>query len=430
MLVVSMHDKEGVLTIAKGTRLLDSKILVHSRGLNIKLVDGYLLDLERRFKAEAISVESSTVWETNGKTFERLCLDIVLLKAEIAELLLPAVVVNLAGTKDLDIDLQKLISLQVQEHIFVESNKLIKSIQVLLNTLNELRLYHVMERSFVSLRKDNSKPSKGSSKSSRSRSTSVNCRDPVAASNSSVIPPVSWDKVYWLSIDYLIVAKAAIYSGSYFTSVMYVEHWCEEHFGCLSLGTPDFSYVETMPRHIEILVSAVTQINEPDSLYGIIRSHKLSSQIITFEHEGNWSKALEYYDLRVRSDSLVQEDGVVKNIYMDKQPQRHQSISTLEDASGHWKPYKGVIRSLQKIGCSHVLDLYCQGLTFRDDHVQHDLEFMELQYEAAWRAGNWDFSLLYAGPDSGSTSYQTKNIHFNENLHRTQVPALSSFDLC
>lgn len=30
MLVVSMHDKEGVLTIAKGTRLLDSKILVCS----------------------------------------------------------------------------------------------------------------------------------------------------------------------------------------------------------------------------------------------------------------------------------------------------------------------------------------------------------------------------------------------------------------
>lgn len=51
------------------------------------------------------------------------------------------------------------INLQVQEHIFVESNKLIRSIQVLLNTLNELRLYHVMEQSLVSLRKDNSKVS-------------------------------------------------------------------------------------------------------------------------------------------------------------------------------------------------------------------------------------------------------------------------------
>lgn len=76
---------------------------------------------------------------------------------------------------------------------------------------------------------------------------------------------------------------------------------------------------------------------------------------------------------------MLQENGVVKNISMEKQPKHHQSISTLEDASGHWKPYKGVIRSLQKTGCAHVLDLYCQGLTFRDDHVQHDLEFMELQ---------------------------------------------------
>ncbi|XP_022135092.1 serine/threonine-protein kinase ATM isoform X3 [Momordica charantia] len=427
---------QAVLSTEKGQSALltfdsyeRSLLEVHSKGLNIKLVDGYVLDLERRFKAEAISVESTTVWETNDKTFEkwicplvyslighsndvilRLCLDIVLLKAEIAELLLPSVVVNLAGRKDLDFDLHKLISLQVQEHIFVESNKLIRSIQVLLNTLNELRLYHVMEQSLVSLRKDNSKSSKASSKSSKSRSTSINARDLVGASNASVMSPFSWDKVYWLSIDYLIVAKAAVYSGSYFTSVMYVEHWCEEHFGCLTLGTPDFSFIEMLPRHIEILVSAVTRINEPDSLYGIIRSHKLTSQIITFEHEGNWSKALEYYDLRVRSDSMVQEDSV-------EQTKRHQSISTLEDVSGHWKPYKGVIRSLQKTGCAHVLDLYCQGLTFRDDQFQHDLEFMELQYEAAWRAGNWDFSLLYAGSDSGSSSYQIKNIHFNENLH-------------
>lgn len=37
--------------------------------------------------------------------------------------------------------------MQVQEHIFSESNKLSKSIQVFLNALNELRLCYVMERS-------------------------------------------------------------------------------------------------------------------------------------------------------------------------------------------------------------------------------------------------------------------------------------------
>ncbi|CAL5432138.1 unnamed protein product [Camellia sinensis] len=35
-----------------------------------------------------------------------------------------------------------------------------------------------------------------------------------------------------------------------------------------------FIYDYMLPHHIEILVSAVTQINELDSLYGIIQSHK------------------------------------------------------------------------------------------------------------------------------------------------------------
>lgn len=43
----------------------------------------------------------------------RLCQDIVLLKAEVAELLLPNVFMNLAGRKDMPFDLHQLISMQV-----------------------------------------------------------------------------------------------------------------------------------------------------------------------------------------------------------------------------------------------------------------------------------------------------------------------------
>lgn len=116
-----------------------------------------------------------------------------------------------------------------------------------------------------------------------------------------------------------LVLNHGIYQscGSYFTSVLYVEHWCEDHFSYLTLGSPDFSHSEMvsqeicfldnlsalrfilwsgcnlpfyycvccmvmifcpfqLPRHIEILVSAITQVNEPDSLYGIVQSHKVS----------------------------------------------------------------------------------------------------------------------------------------------------------
>ncbi|XP_062109717.1 serine/threonine-protein kinase ATM-like [Humulus lupulus] len=62
-------------------------------------------------------------------------------------------------------------------------------------------------------------------------------------------------QVFWLSIDYLAVAKSAV-----------------------------------LPQHIEILVSAVTHINEPDSLYGIILSNKYKAAW----HAGNWNFSLLY----------------------------------------------------------------------------------------------------------------------------------------
>ncbi|KAK1369687.1 hypothetical protein POM88_035779 [Heracleum sosnowskyi] len=53
----------------------------------------------------------------------------------------------------------------------------------------------------------------------------------------------------------------------------------------------------------------------------------------------------------------------------------------VEDEMRIRKPYQGLIRSLQQLGCTHVLDLYSQGLTSRTGRFQHDFEFIELQYE-------------------------------------------------
>jgi hypothetical protein len=46
---------------------------------------------------------------------------------------------------------------------------------------------------------------------------------------------VSWVQVYWLALDYLAVATAALRLGAYFTSLLYVEHWLEELGGGLTL---------------------------------------------------------------------------------------------------------------------------------------------------------------------------------------------------
>ncbi|XP_075107784.1 serine/threonine-protein kinase ATM isoform X4 [Nicotiana tabacum] len=427
----------GILSTENGQRALlsfdsyqRSLIEVHSKGVDVNLVQKLLADLERKLNVEALSLKDSAIWKTDGKTFEtwicplicalieycddmilRLCQDIVLVKSEVAELLFPYVMVNLSSRRDVDVDLCQLISSQVQENIFTEDNKLTKSIQVILDALNELRLCHVMEISTSSnpSKRENSKQyGRPSSYGSKSRSTPLKAKHQTTTSSVVSISTLSWQKVYWISMDYLAVARSAITSGAYFTAVLYVEHWCEENFNSLTLGTPDFSHVEILPRHIEILLSAVTQINEPDSLYGIIQSHKLTSQIITFEHEGNWSKALEYYDLQIRSDPVAQGSSCTPENFL------HSSGSAV-DQMIEKKPYKGLIRSLQQIGCTHLLDVYCQGLTSQKGRFQHDPEFTELQYEAAWRSGNWDFSLLYG--ESSVLSIQHGGDHFNENLH-------------
>lgn len=105
---------------------------------------------------------------------------------------------------------------------------------------------------------------------------------------------------------------------------------------------------------------------------------KLSSQIITFEHEGNWNKTLEYYDLQVRfnTSGLSNSSTVLQEPI---QPTTYLPMSSKVNDMSQRKAYKGLVRSLQQIGCTHVLDLYCQGLTSRNSQFHQDWEFTELQ---------------------------------------------------
>lgn len=144
----------------------------------------------------------------------------------------------------------------------------------------------------------------------------------------------------------------------------------------------------------------------------------MASQIITFEHEGNWGKALEYYDLQVQSHTSVQNDGSSRGLALKQTGSEHpSSFASKTGEMRQSRPYKGLIRSLQQIACAHVLEMYCRGLTSTKDLHHHDLEFTELQYESAWRAGKWDFSLPYVGTNFPLTP-NIKCDHFNGNLHR------------
>ncbi|WOL02921.1 serine/threonine-protein kinase ATM [Canna indica] len=427
--IVNMTSRtlKGILSTEKGYAALlsldpyeKSLIAVHSKGVNLELVEKVLLDLRKNCD-EKVSLEDSSLWRTDTKDYKvwvcslvhslichcddivlRLCQSIVLLKAEIAELLFPNVLVNLAGTVGSDTSLCDIISRKVEENIFCESNDLIKSIQIILGALNKLRSVYVTEKAGSLSTPVKHGRSSGGGKTRGTSGISIDRSSNVSSSRSS------WRKVYWLSIDYLVVAKAAIRCGSHFTAVMYVEHWCEEHFNSLQLGCPDFSHSELLPPHTNLLMAVFTQINEPDSIYGIILSNQLTSQIVTFEHEGNWSKALEYYDLLVRSAlTATTKHSVAASV----------SSSQAKEESINWKLHKGLMRSLQKTGCTHVLDVYCQGLTSYNGYLQHDSEFADMQYEAAWRSGNWDFSLVAGDANTPCSRQFATSCQFNENLH-------------
>ncbi|KAL6513039.1 hypothetical protein OROMI_034636 [Orobanche minor] len=181
MIDLSSQALRGILSTEKGQQSLlnlnsyeRSLIEIHSVGVNLELVQSLIANLQRKFsdckrignlvehgwnekmlaQSKSVSIEDSTVWSTYDKTFEawicplvcalisycddlilRLCQDIVLVKSEVAELLFSNVIVNIAGRKESDIDLCKIISLKVQEHVFIESNALKKSVQVLLHAL-------------------------------------------------------------------------------------------------------------------------------------------------------------------------------------------------------------------------------------------------------------------------------------------------------
>lgn len=68
-----------------------------------------------------------------------------------------------------------------------------------------------------------------------------------------------------------------------------------------------------------------------------------------------------------------------------------------------------------------VLDSNCTeaDISFfsHGDDLMLYIFYQYLQYEAAWRAGNWDFSLLVHG-GSSSSGQNVKSDRFNENLYR------------
>ncbi|CAB3982970.1 serine- kinase ATM [Paramuricea clavata] len=177
----------------------------------------------------------------------------------------------------------------------------------------------------------------------------------------------SWDSNFWLELNYLELAEAALKSSAYCTAILYIEIWRDIHKATSSYSVASGSDTQDVAMEISsesteessesnyqnILFEAYASIGEPDAVYGCGVSTELKARIHTYEQEKHWGKALRAYDLYCRQSD-------------------NQSCV-------------GTVQALNTFGLDHVTYNYLKGL---GDENQN--EFLELQYESAWRNRIWN----------------------------------------
>jgi ataxia telangiectasia mutated family protein len=100
-------------------------------------------------------------------------------------------------------------------------------------------------------------------------------------------------------------------------------------------------------------------------------------QVLIYEHEGNWSKAVEGYDL------LLRDKDIRRSAEMKPTASNSWSLAETESASSadQFEYNRSLIRSLQQTGCEHVLEMYCKGLSMEREALERNTEFQELQVQ-------------------------------------------------
>ena len=145
-----------------------------------------------------------------------------------------------------------------------------------------------------------------------------------------------WQTEFWKNINLLDIAKSAQKcSGkqivpffqqlaAYFTSLLYVELWCEKEFGQLQFAANANEaemLVDSTSHELyeKLMMEIYSNINEPDGIYGINKSQQfqnviMDSQIVTYEHEGNWANAAGAY-LISSSSTYCLDNTVTTSFY-------------------------------------------------------------------------------------------------------------------
>ena len=125
-------------------------------------------------------------------------------------------------------------------------------------------------------------------------------------------------------------------------------------------------------RAQKLLLQIFAQLGEPDSIYALAQTGDLSTQTKVRMHEGEWSRALQGLDLQLRA------------------PPAEAGGADSGAGRAEEELYADLATCLKGLGCSHLLWNYLQAPAAQACAARGSKALRSVQYEAAWRLGNWD----------------------------------------
>ena len=140
-------------------------------------------------------------------------------------------------------------------------------------------------------------------------------------------------------------------------------------------------------KYHRLLIEVYRNVSDVDGIYGALHSRELlddaTAELIISEHEGKYDETMQVYD------SMFQQAHKRSNGGISAAPAvgvagRHPDCSSSVPVETH----AGLVRSLQRLGCSHLVDRYMSDLSGNDPMAYGSIS--DAHYEAAWRTANWD----------------------------------------
>ena len=298
--------------------------------------------------------------------------------APLAEILLPAALADLAAHHAEGGRVHRAVSAGVAACLKSDGGECARVVRAMLSALDAVRARRVAALQRPATTKSQSRSQEkgdGRGSAGATRGTARGAADGAPAS------PEAWRRAYWVDVDYLVAAAAALRARVPLTAALLVETWLEDRHGTVSLDDADAAAErgrgaetlrlagepadsEGVPEHVRLLLEAQAGLSEPDGIYGLLRSHALPIQMRLYEHEGAWSQALAGHDAALRRAEGERASGF-----------------------GGADARARLVDTLRRMGCLHVLDVYVRSLPAEEAAAP---EIAEARFEAAWRAGRWD----------------------------------------